>query len=390
MSARPHMRAGKGRGPGRVVLAGLVLTAAIGSGAGCTRNAAGAKPAARPPVPVSVATAGQKDVPVQVLTIGTVEARSTVTLKPQVAGQIQQIHFTEGQDVAQGDLLFTIDPRPFEAALRQAEANLAKDTALATDAEREASRNEELYRKQQAATREVEQSRANADALQAAVAADRALADQARLELEYCSIRAPIVGVTGRFMTERGMIVKANETPLVMINQVSPIYVAFQVPEQHLADITRYRALGDLKVDVTVAGREDIAESGILTFVNNEVDRATGTIGLRATFTNQQRRLWPGQFVNVVLTLTTQPQATVVPSQAVQVGQNGAFIFVVKSDRTVESRAVTTGLTVAGETVLEQGAAPGEVVVTDGHLRLIPGATVEIKGSADPEKKPQS
>ncbi len=331
---------------------------------------------------MSVATVVEEDVPVEIRTIGTVEAYAAVTVKPQVSGQILEVHFTEGRDVAPGDLLFTIDPRPFQADLRKAEANLAKDTALAKDAELEAARNADLFNQGQAAQREYEKSRAAADALQASVQADAAAVENAGLQLEYCSIRSPIIGVTGRLLADRGNIVKANETVLLMINRVSPIYVALDVPEQHLASINRYRSEGELKVHVTIAGDDGSSEAGLLSFVNNEVDSTTGTIGLRATFANQDRRLWPGQFVNVVLTLTTQPGTVVVPSQAIQTGQSGPYAFVVKDDLTAESRPVMVGFTREGQTVVEKGLLPGERVVTDGHLRVVPGGKVEVKEAA--------
>jgi len=359
--------------------------------------------------PVTVTTASEETVPVEVRAIGNVEAYSTVSVKTLVEGELTQVYFKEGQDVKKGELLFTIDPRPFEAALKQAEANLArdiaqmkqaqanvaKDTAQAKNAEVENRRYVELLEAGVATREQADQSRTNAEALaatvnadQAAVAsfeeamrADSAAIANAKLQLGYCSIRSPIDGRTGTLMIHQGNIVKANDAPLVAINQVNPIYVSFSVPEKELPEIKKYQAMGKLKVEAVTPGADQHPSEGALSFVDNAVDNATGTIRLKAIFANRERKLWPGQFVNVTLTLTTQPHAVVVPSQAVQTGQSGQYIFVVKPDSTVEARPVVAGRALDGQAVIEQGLQPGEKVVTDGQLRLVPGAKVEVKSN---------
>jgi len=362
----------------------------------------------RDAVPVTIATVMQKTVPVQVRVIGNVQAYSTVSVKSQVSGEVTRVHFKEGQYVKAGELLFTVDPRAFEVALQQAEANLARDLAklkeaeanltrdmaLAKNAEAEARRYAELIEKEVISKEEYDQRRTNAEAqaaavqadqaavqtAQEAIRADKAAIENAKIQLGYTSIRSPMNGRTGNLLVHEGNIVKANDNPvLVVINQVSPIYIAFSVPEQHLAEIKKYMALGKLLVEATVPGDEEHAAQGELIFVDNAVDQATGTIQLKAIYPNKDNVLWPGQFVNVVLTLTTQPNAVVVPSQAIQTGQQGQYVFVVKSDLTVEPRPITDGRTLDGETVIENGLQAGEKVVTDGQLQLVPGAKVEVK-----------
>ncbi len=329
-------------------------------------------------VPVRVAPVARKDVPVTIQVIGNVEARRTVEVRSLVAGAITQVKFREGQDVKKGDLLFVIDPRPYEAALRQAEANLAKDVAQAKNAEEEAKRYALLVQKEYVAREEYERYRTNAEALAATVEADRAAVQNARVQLTYCYIHAPISGRVGSILIQLGNVVKANDVPLVTINQIHPIYVSFSVPEKELTDIKKYMGQGKLKIKAVIAGQEGNAEEGVLTFVDNTMDVTTGTIRLKGTFENKTGRLWPGQFVNVALTLTTQPDALVVPARAVQTGQQGQFVFVVKPDQTVEVRPVEAGRSVNEETVIDRGLSAGEVVVTDGQLRLFPGAKVEV------------
>ena len=373
-------------------------------------------------------------VPVQVTTVGTVQAYTTVGVKSQVAGQIQQVHFTEGHEVKRGDLLFTIDPRPVEASVRQAEANVAKDRAALRQAEaafaqRQAEvtqalanlerdeaqlanarvqeqRYAALLKMELIAREQYDQVRTALVALQATVNADRAAVDNARasaraaeamvdsaraaiqaneamvetarLQLAYTTIRAPMDGRTGNLLVQGGNVVKSTEdNPLVVIAQTRPIYVSFAVPEQHLTAIKTYRAEGTLKVEAMLdGGRRTVA--GAVTFMNNTVDASTGTIQIKATFQNADNALWPGQFVDVALTLTSE-QAVLVPTQAVQAGQQGPYVFVVKPDLTVESRPVKVGRRLPRELVIEQGVKAGEQVVTDGQLRLVPGARVEIK-----------
>jgi multidrug efflux system membrane fusion protein len=349
----------------------LVLTSA------CRKAEA---PKARPPVPVVAADASKKDVPVTVGAIGNVEAYSTVSVKSMVAGQIMRVYFKEGQDVRKGDNLFLIDPRPAEEALRQAKANLAKDIAQEKNAETEAARYAELYKRGIVSKEQYEQFRTNAETLAATVNADRAAAENAGVTLGYTKITSPIDGRTGNLNVHEGNIVKENDTPyLVVINQVTPIYVTFSVPQQYLMDIKKYMAQGKLAVTASAQGDDKSPAEGVLTFVDNAVDPATGTIKLKGTFLNSDLRLWPGQFVEVSLRLTSLPGATVVPAQAVQTGQKGQYVFVIKPDMTVEDRPVQPGITLKGETVIDKGIRPGERVVTDGQLRLVPGAKVEVK-----------
>ena len=332
-----------------------------------------------PPVPVTVDTAVQKTVPVQLRAIGNGEAHSTVTVKSKVGGELVRVHFTEGQDVRKGDLLFTIDPRPYEAALKQAEANLQRDLAKAKSASEDAVRYESLIQRQVVSPQQYEKVRADADALEATVLADRAAVDNAKIELGYCTIYSPIDGRTGSLIVKQGNIIKAEDINLVVINQIVPIEVTFSVPEQFLPEIKRYMASGKLQVEALIPGDEEHPGKGVITFVDNAVDTNTGTIRLKGTFANTNRRLWPGQFVNVILTLTTEPNAILVPSQAVQTGQEGQYVFVIKRDLTAEQRSVVTGRTLNNETIVEKGLQAGERVVTDGQLQLVPGTKVEVK-----------
>lgn len=334
---------------------------------------------AKPPVPVLVSTSVKRDVPVEINAIGTAKAYSTVSIKSLVGGQLMKVYFKEGQFVKKGDLLFTIDSRPFEAALAQSEANLARDTVLAKNAQEDAQRYASLVEQNLVSRELYDEIHAKAAAQQLTVEADKALVENDRLQLEYCSIRSPIDGRTGSILVHEGNVVKANENPMVVIEQINPINVAFSVPEQYLPEVKRYLEGGTLKVEAIIPQEEGSPEQGTFTFVDNSVNSATGTILLKATFENIEKRLWPGQFVTVSLRLTTQSNVVVVPSQAVQSGQAGHFIYVIKPDMTVESRTVKPGITYKGETVIENGLALGEKVVTDGQLRLVPGAKVLIK-----------
>jgi len=348
----------------------------------------GSKEPPKPPaVPVVVAAAVQKTVPVQVRTIGTVEAYATVSIKARVGGELQKVNFKEGQDVAKGNLLFVIDPRTWEAALKEAQAKLARDKALANKAKADARRYAELVQKEFVSREQYEQAEATAQSLQATVEADEKAVESARLQVSYCYIHAPLTGRTGNLLADQGNLIKADaDKAMVVINQVQPIYVSFSVPEQYLPDIKKYMAAGPVKVAAIINNDEQNPAAGILTFINNTVDTATGTILLKATFDNQDKRLWPGQFVNTVMTLTTEPDVVVVPSQAIQTGQQGQFVFVVKPDLTAETRPVVVGRSLAGEVVVKQGVQAGEIVVTDGQLRLVPGAKVEVKKPETPGK----
>jgi multidrug efflux system membrane fusion protein len=415
---------------------GLLVLVALVAAAGCSDRASGTQRAAAPPVPVLVAEAVRRDVPLDVGVIGTVQALTTVGVKAQVSGQVVKVNFTEGQDVKAGQLLFTIDPRPFDAALAQAKANVGRDTAQMRQAEaalaqRQAEvqqalanlerdqaqlenarvqerRYKTLVDKELVAREQYDQFRTNLSALEATVNADRAavenaraaaqaaqagvenaravieadeaMVDTAKLNVGYTTIRAPMDGRTGNLMLQAGNVVKANDdNPMVVIAQVHPIYVSFAVPQQHLNAIKQYSAAGSLKVRATSPGAAK-PTVGRLTFVNNTVDPTTGTIQLKATFDNAENVLWPGQYVDVVLTLTTEP-AVVVPSQAVQPGQQGPYVFVVNPDLTVQPRSLELGRRLATETIITKGLAPGDRVVTDGQLRLMPGSRVEIKSA---------
>ena len=356
---------------------GLLFLAIFSSG--CS-NEKSNKPVS-PPIPITVGTVSQKTVPVELRVVGNVQASSTVTIKSKVGGELTRVHFTEGHDVRKGDLLFTIDPRPYEAALKQAEANLQKDLAQTKHAQEDARRYEFLIQKGVVARQQYDKFRTEAEALEAAVLADRAAVENAKIQLGYCSIHSPIDGRTGSLMVKQGNIIKADDVNLIVIHQIVPIDVAFSVPEQNLQEIKKYMALGKLQVDALVPSNNERPEQGTVTFVDNAVDTSTGTIRLKGTFANRERKLWPGQFVNVVLTLTREPNAIVVPSQAIQTGQQGQYVFVVNEDLTVEPRPVVVGRFVSNETVVQKGLLAGEKVVTDGQLRLYPGARVEIKTS---------
>jgi multidrug efflux system membrane fusion protein len=328
--------------------------------------------------PVTISTVLKKDVPVVIKAIGTVEPYNTVSVRGRVAGEITGIAFNEGQDVSQGDLLFTIDPRSYQAALQGALADLARDNARLKNAEEDVRRYAELVKKDYVTSQAYDQTKANADALKATVAADKAAVESARVNLDYCTVRAPISGRTGNLLVKLGNVIKANEQSVVTINQIMPIYVSFSVPEEYLADIRRYAADGTLGVEAAFPNRTEPNFRGGLAFINNTVDGSTGTILLKAAFPNSDKVLWPGQFVNVTLRLATSRSAVVVPSQAIQRGQQGEYVFVVKSDMTVESRDIRSGQGIDGETVVRKGLVAGEHVVTDGQLRLFPGAKVAV------------
>lgn len=391
-------------------------------------------------VPVTIGTAVSKSVPVQVRVVGTVQAYASVTLKSQLDGEVARIHIAEGQEVKKGDLLFTLDQRPFEAMLHQAEANLGRDTAqlqqaeaavaqtMAAEEQAEANLardtaqlenattqlrrykgliddgaiSNELYdqvrttataqeatiRADQAAVTNAKASiraaQATVENMKAAIKADQAVVENARVQLGYTTIRAPMDARAGNLLVRVGSAVKARDdtAQMLVLNQIHPIYVSFSIPERYLPDVKKYLAAGNLRVQAFPRGQDDSPAAGALTFVNNTVDATTGTIQLKATFPNQEGTLWPGQFVTVILTLTVQPDAVVIPSQAVQTGQQGQYVYVMRSDLTVESRPITVGRTFGAETVVAKGIAPGEKVVTDGQLRLVPGARVEAKTAA--------
>lgn len=339
---------------------------------------------ATPAAPVMVARVTKEAFPVVLGTIGNVQPFATVSVKSRVDGQIFKAGFEEGQLVRRGDLLFQIDPRPFEASLQQAEANLIRDKAQLIRANLDLKRYAELSKKDFAPQQQYEQARATAEGSEATVRADEAMIAQARLSLEYSRILSPIDGRTGNLLVNAGNLVKANDTvALVVINQTRPIYVSFSIAQQSLPEIRRRMAETKLLVDVTIPGDTGPPIKGEVSFVNNQVDVSTGTIQLKATFQNADDRLVPGQFVNVVMTLTTLADALVVPSQALQTGQRGTYVYVVKADKTVEQRLVEVGPAADAKTVIKTGLELGEAIVIDGQLRLFPGAKVDIKNPAN-------
>jgi multidrug efflux system membrane fusion protein len=331
-------------------------------------------------VPVATALVSEKAVPLELTVIGSVEPYSTVAVRAQITGALTSVGFREGEDVRKGQVLFTLDRRPLQAALEQAKANLQRDTAQAANAQAQAQRYVDLAERGIATKEQVDTTRTAAAALEATLEADRATVENAEVQLQYATITAPISGRTGALMVHEGNLVRANDaTPLVVINQVAPIYVSFGIPEARLPELKQYMAQGSVKVEALAPNDTGAPSVGRITFVDNSVDATTGTIKIKGTFGNDTRHLWPGQFVNVSVTLTTDPRAVVVPTAAVQTGQQGQYVFVVKPDQTVELRSVAVARTVDAESVIKQGLKPGDTVVTDGHLRLTPGSRVSVK-----------
>jgi multidrug efflux system membrane fusion protein len=358
-----------------------------------------------PPVPVSVAAAAREPVPVEIRAVGNVEPYRTVQVKSQIAGELVGVHFVEGGQINKGDLLLEIDPRPYREALRQAqaalakdnaqlrqaEANLGRDRAQAKNAEADARRYDELLKEGIAARNQYDQVRTTFDALRegvradeaaiesarAAIESDRAALERAELDLSFCEIRSPVAGRAGNLLVQAGNLVKANgDNALVVINQIEPAFVSFGVPEHYLSEVrARMQGGRNLAIEAASPSAPDKVTNGHLTVIDNMVDAATGTIKLKGLFQNRERTLWPGQFVNVVLKLETSEE-TVIPSEAVQAGQQGQFVYVVKQDQTVEFRPVAVGSTAGGKAIIEKGVAPGETVVTDGQLLLYPGARI--------------
>jgi multidrug efflux system membrane fusion protein len=359
----------------------VVLPAAILLLAACGAGKKQDQAAAPRTVPVTIALAVHKDVPMQINAIGAVESMNTVQVKTMINGEITSVAFKEGQEVRRGQLLFRLDRRPLEAELRRAEATLAKDRATSMNAKADARRYAALGKEGVVAQQTTDQMQTAAAASEELVRADEAAVQNAKVQLQYAEIASPITGKTGNLAVQLGNVVKANDAALVSINQIEPIYVTFTIPEQFLGEVKKYMAQRKLAVAAAVPN-EPQPSVGALTFVDNAVDRQTGTIRLKGTFDNKDRRLWPGQFVNVTLTLATQPNAIVVPTQAVQAGQQGQYVYVIKADNTAESRAVKVSRTIAGQAVVESGVQAGDKVVTDGQLRLVPGAKVDVRGGS--------
>lgn len=363
-------------------LAALAMLAAL---SGCGNDAASAKRPAGPAVTsVMVAQAALQTVAMRLQAIGNVEPYSTVSLKARVDGQIDAVNFKEGQEVRKGDVLFRIDPRPFEAALRQAEANFLRDSANRDQARSQERRYQELLEKNFVSKEAYAQIRTNAEVAEATAKASQAALENARLNLEYCTIRSPIDGFVGKVLLQLGNLVKANDTnALLVINQVRPIYVNFAVPEQSLSALREHMAGGPLSVEVKMTGTDTPLAQGQLVFVDNAVDPTTGTIKLRGQFDNRDTALWPGQFVNVSVKLYDQADAIVVPSRSVQNGPSGQYVYVIKPDMTAEVRLVTVARTDGDNSIIGKGLAKDEQVVVRGALRLTPGAKVTINANAE-------
>ena len=352
-------------------------------------------------MPVVTTRVEQKSIPVTIPAVGSVEAISTVQIRAQVAGQLMTIGFKEGEEVRKGQLLFTIDARPFEAVLAQAQAVLERDTATAANQQAEQGRFENLFQRGLIPRDQYETQIATAKSAQAVLAVDRAAVETARLNLQYTRITAPIAGRAGSLGVHIGDVVRANDTtPMVAINQIAPIYVTFSVPGRYVGDIRRYQVERPLAVESRIQAaplpgaqpptpspaapdlREQAGgktESGQISFIDNAIDATTGTIKLRGTFENRDRALWPGLFVQVTLNLRSEDKALVVPIQAVQVSQDGQYVYVVKPDQTAEMRPVTVERQQGAEIVIARGLSAGEEVVTDGQLRLTPGARVTAR-----------
>src|SRR5438132_3909173 len=359
-------------------VAALSLLVALG----CSKQGGGGSSR----VPVTVARAEQRPVPYELSGTGTVEPRQTASVQAQVTGILTRVAFREGDDVAAGQLLFQIDPRPFQAAFEQAKAMLARDQAQAQSAVADAERYAELVKQDYVTKSDYEAKRAAGEALQAAVRADSAAVANAQLNLEWAAIRAPIAGRTGRLLVREGNLVRANAAePLVVINQIRPILVRFPVPERSLPDIQRHRS-NRLPVRVSPSKEDTTASEGLLTFVDNAVDTTTGTVLLKGEFPNRDNALWPGEFLSVRLQLYVDSSALVVPSQAVMTGQQGTYVFVLNQDGTARSQPVTVQRTAGAYAVISQGVQAGDEVVTDGQVRLVSGAPVEVKGVADPAR----
>ena len=348
----------------------------------CTQQK-GAPP--KPVVPVTAATVEKKAVPYEILAIGNIVEYAGVNVRSQAGGYLSKIHFQKGQFVKKGAILFTIDPRPYQASLMQAEGALAKDQAQLANARADEQRYAELVKKGYISKQQYEQSQAAANALEAGVKADQAAVEYTKVQLSFCYIHAPISGRLGDILIDEGNLVKAADDNkfLVTIRQMQPIYVSFSVPEKTLGEIKKYMASRQLSINVYADKGDTKPEKGMLSFVDNTVDPTTGTIRLKGTLKNEADRLWPGQFVNVVLSLYTQSDAVTMPSQAIQSGQHGQYVYIIKDDLTTEIRPVVVSRTYGNDSIIEKGLKPGEKVVTDGQLRIVPDAKVQIKESAD-------
>ena len=368
-------RDGRGWGLWAAMMAGLLILGACSDSSAPAKSAGGKRA-----VPVTVAQAASRDIPLELPAVGQVEALVNIAVKSRVMGQVVKVHFKEGDMVTQGQPLFTIDQRPYEVALKEAEAKLARDQALAHKAESDLKRYDVLRGQKTVSASQYEQYFTEVQVRRATVAADQADVDNARLQLNYCSIKAPVSGVTGSLLLDEGNLVKANdEKPMVTILQVQPIYVNFAVPEKYLGQIMELRRTRTLEVQAVVPGQEKHPLRGELTFLDNAVDPASGTVRMKATFPNQDLKLWPGQFARATLYLTILKDQVVVPSQAVLTGRKGHYLYLVGAGDKAETREVTPGMTFDGHTVIDKGLKPGEPVVLDGQSRLVPGTPLAVK-----------
>jgi len=374
-----------GRNTLKVPFIAILLTISLAALSGCSKQDAQAAAPQRPPAPVVVSTVEQRDVPIQITAIGNVEAYQTVQIRSQVNGQIESIHFKEGDDIRKGQLLYTLDKRPFQAALEQAMGNLKRDEAQAANAKVQAARYTDLEKQGVISREQADLQRTAEGANSAAVYADQAAVQAAKVQLQYTDIYSPLDARAGALMINVGNLVKANDTPyLVQLNQITPIYVTFTVPEARLSEVRQFAAHG-LKVLAYPKGQSSAAE-GTLTFIDNGVDPQTGTVKLKATFHNKDKRLWPGEFVNVVLNLSTMNNAVTVPTKAIQSGQQGDYVFVVAQDGTADPRQVATAGTYRNLTLVKSGLKPGETVVVDGQLRVAPKGKVTVQSSLPPDQ----
>ncbi len=367
-------------------VAAVALTISISLG--CSKNtaqAAGPNANQRPAAPVVVSTVEQHDVPVQVTAIGNVESYQTVQIRSQVNGQLQRVLFKEGDDVRKGQLLFQLDKAPFQAALEQAEGNLQRDQANAVNAEAQSKRYTALETQGVISREQADQMRTQAQANASAVNADKAAVDAAKVQLRYTDIYAPIEARAGALLINVGNLIKANDTPfLVQLNQIQPIYVTFSVPETQLQEVRRYAANGKLKVLAYPKGQTTNQAEGTLTFIDNGVDPTTGTVKLKGTFLNKDRRLWPGEYVDVVLNLSTLKNALLVPTKAIQSGQQGNYVFVVGQDNTAKAVPVKTVGTYQNLTMLAGGLNAGDRIIVDGQLRVVPNGKVNVQNTVAP------
>lgn len=345
--------------------------------AGCTKKEP--PPKGRPPALVVTAAVSRQDVPVLLKAIGTIEASESVTIRTQISGELTKVAFREGEDIQKGALLFQLDPRIYKAVIRKTEATLARNRVIMTNACKDYERYSQLVKEGIVTHEQAEGYRTRAESATADVAADQAAVEAAQEQLAYCTINSPISGRLGALTVDRGNVVKANDTQLVTINRITPVHATFTIPEKQLPELRRHLAAGKVMIEAELPGAPGATEKGLLTFIDNTVDTTTGTIRLKGLFDNAKKQLWPGQFVNLSIMMAMKKNAPVVPSQAIQTGQKGQFVFVVKADSTAELRPVVTGAVQQGMTVIENGLQPGEQVVIDGQMRVIPGGKVDVK-----------